>query len=178
MLLLVRAMAPQVLVTDEIGRDEDAYALLEAARCGVGLLASARVLRRVGGHMAQMRFLILMALCFPLLYCTTEIYTDSFSLAFPSMILYCAMRVMEAGGREDGTPFSFARHSALLWMIAFALLSALGAQIRFTVVIASIACLIAMVLSRKWLRGAVTAVVLAAAMLAGRVMISSGSSRA
>ena len=41
MLLLVRAMAPQVLVTDEIGRDEDADALLEAARCGVGLLASA-----------------------------------------------------------------------------------------------------------------------------------------
>ena len=41
MLLLVRAMAPQVLVTDEIGREADADALLEAARCGVGLLASA-----------------------------------------------------------------------------------------------------------------------------------------
>ena len=41
MLLLVRALAPQVLVTDEIGREEDAGALMEAARCGVGLLASA-----------------------------------------------------------------------------------------------------------------------------------------
>ena len=41
MLLLVRTMAPQVLVTDEIGREEDAGALMEAARCGVGLLASA-----------------------------------------------------------------------------------------------------------------------------------------
>lgn len=38
--LLVRAMAPQVIVTDEIGREEDAFALMEAARCGVGLLAS------------------------------------------------------------------------------------------------------------------------------------------
>ena len=41
MLMLVRALAPQVLVTDEIGRPEDAEALMEAARCGVGLLASA-----------------------------------------------------------------------------------------------------------------------------------------
>ncbi len=38
--LLLRAMSPQVLVTDEIGNIEDAQALLEAARCGVGLLAS------------------------------------------------------------------------------------------------------------------------------------------
>ena len=151
--------------------------LINSLLFSAGLLASARVLRRVGGHMAQMRFLILMALCFPLLYCTTEIYTDSFSLAFPSMIIYCAMRVMEAGGREDGRPVSFARHSALLWMIAFALLSALGAQIRFTVVIASIACLIAMMLSRKWLRGAVTAAVLAAAMLAGSAMVDAENAK-
>ena len=39
--LLMRAMSPQVLVTDEIGHAEDAQAVLEAARCGVGLLASA-----------------------------------------------------------------------------------------------------------------------------------------
>lgn len=39
--MLIRAMAPQVIVTDEIGREEDVQALLEAARCGVGLLASA-----------------------------------------------------------------------------------------------------------------------------------------
>lgn len=39
--MLVRAMSPQVIVTDEIGGARDVDALLEAARCGVGLLASA-----------------------------------------------------------------------------------------------------------------------------------------
>lgn len=39
--LLLRSMAPQVLVTDEVGRPRDVGALLDAARCGVGLLASA-----------------------------------------------------------------------------------------------------------------------------------------
>lgn len=38
---LLRAMAPDVLVTDELGGAQDAGALLDAARCGVGLLASA-----------------------------------------------------------------------------------------------------------------------------------------
>ena len=41
MTLLLRAMAPQVIVTDEIGGAGDAAALLDAARCGVGVLASA-----------------------------------------------------------------------------------------------------------------------------------------
>lgn len=41
MLLLLRAMSPQVIVTDEVGRSGDAKALMEAARSGVGLLASA-----------------------------------------------------------------------------------------------------------------------------------------
>lgn len=39
--MLLRSMAPQVIVTDEIGRPEDALALRDAARCGVGVLASA-----------------------------------------------------------------------------------------------------------------------------------------
>lgn len=39
--LLIRTMAPQVIVTDEVGKREDTAALLDAARCGVGLLASA-----------------------------------------------------------------------------------------------------------------------------------------
>lgn len=39
--MLIRSMAPQVLVTDEIGKEEDAAAILDAARCGVGILASA-----------------------------------------------------------------------------------------------------------------------------------------
>ena len=39
--LLTRAMAPDVLVTDEIGAPEDAAALLDARRCGVQVLCSA-----------------------------------------------------------------------------------------------------------------------------------------
>ncbi len=40
-MLLLRGMAPQVIVTDEIGRAADVRALLDASRCGVGLIASA-----------------------------------------------------------------------------------------------------------------------------------------
>lgn len=39
--MLLRSMAPQAIVTDEIGSEEDAGALADAARCGVGVIASA-----------------------------------------------------------------------------------------------------------------------------------------
>lgn len=45
MMQLLRVMAPQVLVTDEIGREEDAQAILETARCGVALVATAHAAR-------------------------------------------------------------------------------------------------------------------------------------
>ena len=41
MQLLLRSLGPQVLVTDELGRGEDAAAVAEAARGGVAVLASA-----------------------------------------------------------------------------------------------------------------------------------------
>lgn len=41
MRLVLRAMAPRVIVTDEIGHAGDAEAVLDAARCGVAVLASA-----------------------------------------------------------------------------------------------------------------------------------------
>ncbi len=41
MMMLLRAMCPQWLAVDEIGRAEDADALLEAAQCGVPVLATA-----------------------------------------------------------------------------------------------------------------------------------------
>ena len=40
MLCLLRAMSPQVLVTDELGGDEDARALCMMARSGVAVIAS------------------------------------------------------------------------------------------------------------------------------------------
>lgn len=39
--MLIRAMSPQVIVCDELGREEDVLAVMDAARCGVGVLASA-----------------------------------------------------------------------------------------------------------------------------------------
>ena len=39
--MLVRAMAPRVIATDEIGGEEDARAVLEALHCGVTVLATA-----------------------------------------------------------------------------------------------------------------------------------------
>lgn len=38
---LIRSMSPEVIVTDELGHAEDAQAVLEAARCGVRVVASA-----------------------------------------------------------------------------------------------------------------------------------------
>ncbi|MDI6870014.1 MAG: stage III sporulation protein AA [Bacillota bacterium] len=39
--LVLRAMSPEVIVTDELGRPEDVAAVREAVRCGVAVLASA-----------------------------------------------------------------------------------------------------------------------------------------
>lgn len=39
--MLLRVMAPQVIISDELGRAEDAPAVLDCVRCGVGLLVSA-----------------------------------------------------------------------------------------------------------------------------------------
>ena len=132
-----------------------------------GLLAGARVVRRLGGACAQARFLILTASCLPMLYCTTEIYTDSFSLAFPLMIAYAALRIRDA---QD------ARHAAP-WAAAFALLTLIGSQIRFTTVIAAIACLIALVLSRNPLRGIAALCVLLPVMLAGSALVDAENAK-
>jgi stage III sporulation protein AA len=41
MMLLLRAFSPDVLIADEIGRQEDADAIEEASRCGVSVIATA-----------------------------------------------------------------------------------------------------------------------------------------
>lgn len=132
-----------------------------------GLLAGARVVRRVGGPVAQTRFLMLVVSCLPMLYCTAELYTDSFSVGFPLMILYCAMRVNEAQRRRD----------TALWSVLFALLSFVGAQMRFTAIIASIAALIVMLLDRRALRALGMIALLAATMLAGNALLEAENNR-
>lgn len=49
LMTLLRSMSPDVLVADEIGTEEDARAIAEMARCGVGLLATAH-----GGSFAEL----------------------------------------------------------------------------------------------------------------------------
>lgn len=105
----------------------------------LGLLSGARAVRRMGGIKAQTRFLVLCASCLPLLYCTTELYTDAFSVAFPLMTVYGFCRLKEAESWKKRA----------LWALAFAGASFAGAQIRFTSVIAAIACMIVLAFERR-----------------------------
>ena len=131
-------------------------ALVCTALFTLGLLAAARVCRRLGGVRAQMRLLLLFASCLPFLYCTTEMYTDAFSLSFPVLTVYAFVRL-----RESGTP-----KGRMLWAFAFAAAAAFGAQIRFTAVIAAIACVIALVFEKRG-RVLVCALVMLALAFAG-----------
>ncbi len=126
-----------------------------------GLLCGARVCRRVGGVRAQTRFLVLCASCLPLLYCTTELYTDAFSLAFPLMAIYCFCRMRDAGDFK----------SQAIWALAFAGASFIGAQIRFTSIVAAIACLIVLVFEKRRRAFALAGVLLAVVMLGGNAAV-------
>jgi len=68
--MLIRSMAPEIIITDEIGRADDAEAVMEAVRCGTGLLASAHaeeledlhrrpVLRRILDNRTFDRYILL-----------------------------------------------------------------------------------------------------------------------
>ena len=105
----------------------------------LGLVCAARAAKRMGGVKAQARMLILFASSLPLLYCTSELYTDAFSVSFPMIIVYAYLRIREAKNNK----------SCLLWSVLFGLSAFIGAQIRFTAVIAAIACLIALAFKRR-----------------------------
>ena len=114
-------------------------ALVCTALFSLGLVCAARAAKRMGGIKAQARMLILFASSLPLLYCTSELYTDAFSVAFPMIIVYCFLRIKEAESMK----------ARALWAALFGLSAFIGAQIRFTAVIAAIACLIALLLERR-----------------------------
>ena len=123
----------------------------------LGLLASARLCKRLGGALAQTRVLLLFASCLPFLYASSELYTDAFSLAFPPVIVLCAVRAREADSRRGRALFA----------LAFAASSFVGAQLRFTSIIAAIACLIALLLQKRPRLTAACALALACAFAAG-----------
>lgn len=117
-----------------------------------GMLAGARAVRSMGGIKAQMRMLILFASCLPFLYCTTELYTDAFSMSFPLMTVYafCRLKNSSTGKKR------------MLWALLFALITFIGAQIRFTAVVAAIACIIALIFEK---RGKLSLLALAATLI-------------
>ncbi|MBQ7886980.1 MAG: glycosyltransferase family 39 protein [Clostridia bacterium] len=129
----------------------------------LGLLAGARVVRRLGGARAQARLLVLFASCLPFLYCTTELYTDAFSLAFPTMTVYCFVRLRDASSRKG----------RVCWALGFALCAFAGAQIKFTAVIAAIACVIALFFERQWSRAALSCALLIGALVLGGAAVDS-----
>ena len=126
-----------------------------------GLLCGARICRRMGGVRAQTRFLVLCASCLPLLYCTTELYTDAFSLAFPLIAIYCFCRLTDAGDMK----------SSVLWAVSFAFASFIGAQIRFTSIIAPIACLIVLAFEKRGRALVLAGALLATVMLSGNAAV-------
>ena len=119
-------------------------ALICTALFTLGLIASARVCRRLGGVRAQAKMLLLFASCLPMFYCTTQLYTDAFSLAFPMMTVYCFVCLKDAQSRRK----------QVLWALVFAVCAFVGAQIKFTAVIAAIACVIALFFEHHWSRAA------------------------
>lgn len=126
-----------------------------------GLLAGARAVRHMGGVRAQVRFLVLCASCLPLMYCTTELYTDAFSLAFPLMSIYCCCRMKDAGDVK----------SLAAWALAFAAASFIGAQIRFTSIVAAIACLIVLAFEKRGPTFVLAGALLAVVMLSGNAAV-------
>jgi len=128
----------------------------------LGLLCGARVARRIGGVKAQTRMLILFASCLPFLYCTTEMYTDVFALAFPTMTIYLSFKLEEAKtGKER-----------LLFALLFALCTFVGAKIRFTCVVAAIACMIVLLLRKRGMAFLLAALLLAAVFAGGGALMN------
>ena len=133
----------------------------------LGLLCAARIARRIGGARAQTRLLILFSSCLPFLYCTTEMYTDAFALAFPTITIYLAMKLDEAQSKKE----------KLLFALLFALTTFIGAQIRFTCVVAAIACMIVLLLKKRGMAFALAGVLLAAIFTLGGAIIDAQTHR-
>ena len=99
---LVYLLAGIFKAADALGADElMAAALVCGLLFSMGLLCAARLCRRLGGAQAQARALLLFATCLPFLYCTSELYTDAFSVAFAPMIVFAFLKAWDAGSRKE-----------------------------------------------------------------------------
>ena len=163
---LVYGLAAIFRIAGALGVDE----LMAAAFvCGLlftaGLLCAARLCRRLGGAQAQARVLLLFATCLPFLYCTSELYTDAFSVAFAPMVVFAYLKARDAQSRR----------ARALWALMFAACSFFGAQIRFPTIIAAIACLIAALFEKRVKLTALLAVPLALVFAVGGSIVGAAN---
>ncbi len=113
----------------------DRYAQTALAACllfSCGAVSCARFLRRLSGPRAEARLLFLILLTLPFWTAAAEGYTDVFAVSFAPMILLSFLRA-----REETT-----RKRRVLFAVLFALLSFSGMQMRVTVLVVPIACLL------------------------------------
>ncbi|MBQ8092389.1 MAG: hypothetical protein IJ242_02300 [Clostridia bacterium] len=105
-----------------------------------GLICGTENARILGGKTSALLFLIFCSLCFPLYYCTSELYTDALALPFPMITLYFFLQSKKAA--ENGQRF-------IPWGILFALSALLGYLFRVTTLIIPVACLITALFDQK-----------------------------
>ena len=149
-----------------LGADElMAAALVCGLLFALGLVSSARLCGLLGGGRAQTRALLLFATCLPFLYCTSELYTDAFSVGFASMVIVCFLKAKTAESRK----------ARAFWALLFAAGAFFGAQIRFPTIIAAIACLIAALFEKRVKLAAVLAVPLALIFAVGGSLVNAAN---
>ncbi|MCR4707371.1 MAG: hypothetical protein K5746_05420 [Clostridiales bacterium] len=113
----------------------DRYAQTALAACllfSCGAVSCARLIRRLSGPRAEAHLLFLILLTLPFWTAAAEGYTDVFAVSFAPMILLSFLR-----SREEKT-----RKGRVFFATIFALFSFFGMQMRITVLIVSIACLL------------------------------------
>ena len=113
-------------------------ALFAGILFSLGLISGTKCAVHLRGSHAGICFLMFAHLCFPFYYCTAELYTDVLALPFPAFLYYFYLKADASSGLK--------KHGCIG---AFALLSLIGSQIRFTVLIIPIACLIDALLKKK-----------------------------
>lgn len=106
--------------------------LFNAALFAAGFWAMLKLAERLRGGAGQAVFAANMALCLPMFYCTSELYSDALSMPFLMLALCLLAQVLTA--RDERVA-----HAAAL-LAGFALL--IGMEIRATVVIVAIAAAI------------------------------------
>ena len=111
--------------------------------CGIlfsaGFYCAIRSSEILGGHYSPIFLIFLYFLNTPLLYCTSEIYTDAFAVSFIPMILYsylCYKSHLDS-------------NHDIVYFLLFIITSILGFLFRVTVLIISIGCLCDLFFSEK-----------------------------